>query len=96
LVAAHERFIKSGLILSGNRKMIEQIGRRSLREYLNIEVVPTCLGRLEALEVLPAGSIESFVKSVLSYANAFMVEGFLALGTAIGIGLVAVLVRAGL
>lgn len=76
--------------------MIEQIGRRTLREYLNIEVVPTCLVRLEALEAFPARSIEIFVKSGLSCANAFMVEGLLALGTAIRIGLVAVLVRAGL
>jgi len=87
--------IKSGLTLSGNRKMIEQIGRRTLREYLNIEVVPACLGRLEALESLPIRSIESLVKSGLGYANAFLVEGLLALGTAIGICLVAVLVRAG-
>jgi hypothetical protein len=75
--------------------MIEQIGRRTLREYLNIEVVPTCVNRLEALEAFPARSIESLVKSGLSYANAFMVEGLLALGTAVGICLVAVLVRAG-
>jgi hypothetical protein len=87
--------IKNGLTLSGNRKMIEQIGRRTLREYLNIEVVPACLGRLEALESLPIRSIESLVKSGLSYANAFMVEGLLAIGTAIGICLVAVLVGAG-
>ena len=66
-----------------------------MREYLNIEVIPTCLGRLEALEILPIRSIENLVKSGLSYANAFMVEGLLALGAAIGICLVAVLVRTG-
>ncbi len=44
--------------------MIEQIGRKTLREYLNIE-------------------------------NAFLVEGFLALGAAIGICLVAAIVRGG-
>lgn len=75
--------------------MIERIGRRTLREYLNFEVVPTCRGRLEALEGLSVSSIESLVKSGLSYAKAFMVEGLLTLGTAIGICLVAVLVRAG-
>jgi hypothetical protein len=75
--------------------MIEQIGRRTLREYLNIEVVPTCLGWLEALESLPISSIESQAKSGLGYANAFLVEGFLALGTAIGICLVAAIVRGG-
>jgi hypothetical protein len=77
--------------------MIEQIGRRTLSEYLNlnIEVVPTCLGRLEALESFPISSIESLVKSGLGYAKAFLVEGFLALGAGIGIGLVAVIVRSG-
>jgi hypothetical protein len=44
--------------------MIEQIGRKTLSEYLNIE-------------------------------NAFLVEGFLALGAAIGICLVAAIVRGG-
>ena len=76
--------------------MIEQIGRRTLREYLNIEVVPACLGRLETLESLPIRSFESLIRCGHSYANAFMVEGLLALGTAVGICLVAVLVRAGL
>jgi hypothetical protein len=66
-----------------------------LREYLNIEVVPTCLGRLEALDLLPRRSIECVIKSGYRYANAFMVEGLLAVGAAIGICLVAVLVRAG-
>ncbi len=65
-----------------------------MREYLNIEVVPACLGRLEALES-PIKSIECLVKSGLSYANAFMVEGLLALGAGIGISLVAILIRAG-
>jgi len=75
--------------------MIEQIGRRTLREYLNIEVVPTCLGWLEALESFPISFIESQVKSGLGYANAFLVEGFLGLGAAIGICLVAAIVRGG-
>jgi hypothetical protein len=75
--------------------MLEQIGRRTIREYLNIEVIPTCLGRLDALGALPIRSIEDLFKSGLSYANAFMVEGLLALGAAIGICLVAVLVRVG-
>jgi Na+-transporting NADH:ubiquinone oxidoreductase subunit NqrD len=75
--------------------MIEQIGRKTLSEYLNIEVVPTCLGRLEAFESLPISSIKSQVKSGLGYANAILVEGFLALGAAIGICLVAAIVRGG-
>jgi Na+-transporting NADH:ubiquinone oxidoreductase subunit NqrD len=77
--------------------MIEQIGRKTLREYLNlhIEVVPICLGRLEAFESLPISSIKSQVKSGLGYANAFLVEGFLALGAAIGICLVAAIVKGG-
>jgi hypothetical protein len=75
--------------------MIEQIGRKTLREYLNIEVVPTRLGWLDALESLPISSIKSQVKSGLGYANAFLVEGFLALGAGIGVGLVAAIVRGG-
>lgn len=76
------------------KKMIDQIGRRTLREYLNMVVAPSLLRR-EALEAFPIGAIESLARGGLSYAKAFLVEGILALGAGIGVGLVAVLVRAG-
>ena len=60
-----------------------------------MQVAPTCLIRRQALEAFPVGAIQSLAKSGLDYANAFMVEGFLALGAGIGVGLVAILVRAG-
>jgi len=75
--------------------MMKGTGRNALSEYLNIEIGQIGLGRLPVLGSLSMGSIESLAKSGQSYANAFVVEGLLALGTAIGIGLVAVLVRAG-
>jgi len=50
--------------ISRIKEVIEQTGRKTLREYLKIE-------------------------------NAFLVEGFLALGAAIGICLVAAIVRGG-
>jgi hypothetical protein len=74
--------------------MIDHIGRRTLREYLNIVVAPGLLRR-EALDAFPIGAIESLARGGLRYANAFLVEGILALGAGIGVGLVAVLVRAG-
>ncbi len=70
-------------------------GRNSFIEYWNIEIGQIGLDRLPVLGSLSMGFIESLAKSAQSYANAFMVEGLLALGTAIGICLVAVLVRAG-
>lgn len=75
--------------------MMKGTGRNALSEYLNIEIGQIGLGRSPVLMSLSMGSIESLAKSGQSYANAFVVEGLLALGTAIGIGLVAVLVRAG-
>jgi hypothetical protein len=75
--------------------MTERTGRNAPNEYWKIEVGQMCLGRLPALRSLSVESVESFAKSGHSYANAFMVEGLLALGAAIGICLVAVLVRTG-
>ena len=75
--------------------MMKGTGRNSFIEYWNIEIGQIGLDRLPVLGSLSMGSIESLTKSRRSYANAFMVEGLLALGTAIGICLVAVLVRAG-
>jgi len=76
------------------KKMIDQIGRRTLREYLNMVVAPGLL-RQEALDAFPIGTIESLSKGGLRYVSAFLVEGILALGAGIGVGLVAILVRAG-
>ena len=75
--------------------MMKGTGRNSFIEYWNIEIGQIGLDRLPVLRNLSMGSIESLAKSAQSHANAFMVEGLLALGTAIGICLVAVLVRAG-
>jgi hypothetical protein len=76
------------------KKMIDQIGRRTLREYLNIVVAPGQLRR-EALDAVPITATESLARGGLRYVNALLVEGILALGAGIGVCLVAVLVRAG-
>jgi hypothetical protein len=75
------------LVAAHRKKIIERVPKyRSL---------PTSLSRLKTLEVLPVRSFESLVKSGLCHANAFIFEGLHAFGTAIGIGLVPVLIRAG-
>jgi len=81
--------------LSGTEKMMKKTGKNALNEYWNIEVGQICLGRLPVLGSLLMGSIESLAKSGQSYANGFMVEGLLALGTAIRICLAAILVMIG-
>ena len=65
-----------------------------MREYLNMVVAPGQLRR-EALDAFPIRDIESLARGGFRYAKAFLVEGVLALGAVIGIGLVAILVRAG-
>jgi len=84
-----------GLTLSGNWKMIERNEKNIPNEYSHIEASPICLRRLAAIVVLSMKYIESLIKNVHSFANAFLVEGLLAVGASIGIYLVAVLFRAG-
>ena len=85
----------NGLTLSGNWKMIERNRKNIPNEYSHIEASPICLRRLAAIVVLSMKYIESLLKNVHSLANAFLVEGLLAVGASIGIYLVAVLFRAG-
>lgn len=58
-------------------------------------VVVPCQLRRGALDAFPIAAIEGLARGGLRYASAFLVEGILALGAGIGVGLVAVLVRAG-
>ncbi len=63
-------------------------------EYSNIEASSIYLNQLPAIKG-SMGSIESFINRWHGYLNAIIVEGLITLGAAIGICLVAVLVRAG-
>jgi hypothetical protein len=74
--------------------------RNAPKEYSNLLVSPTGMGRLPAMEGIPGmrsfdGLTGSLIKRGQSFADAFLVEGVLALGAAIGICLVAVLIGAG-